>query len=338
MTANYSDAVSAKIEAAFAAMQARRIPDGLAAFREARRMAAETCDQAALQAILDREQAALVTEAKAMKGALDAANPPQAQRRVLIFSDSLALPRPDRPDEASSGYAGAYPFMLQKSLAARARESGEEPIAVSAWCQRYLTTDGVVDLLPRLRANAAGADIVVHVGLNDCANRIFLVRERHAVSLLPAPVGARLVEFGRVYRRSIISSQANYAYVPLDRFAANLARLAGFAREFGARRMIFATIVMPPLRAHPATPNMAQNFTRYNLLVYENAQKHRAGVLDTDRLMWENGNAVTLLPDGMHLAEPGHRVMAQGIEALVTAGAARARPAPAPDAIAASPG
>lgn len=324
LTASYADAVSATIEAAFAAMQARKISDGLAAFREARRLATQTCDQDDLQAILDREQTALVSEAKALKGALDAANPPQVDRRVLIFSDSLALPRPDRADDDASGYAGTYPFMLQKMLAERARSAGEAPIAVSAWCQRYLTTDGVVALLPRLRANAAGADIVVHVGLNDCANRIFLVRERHAVSLLPAPIGARLVEFGRVYRRSIIGTQANYAYVPLDRFAANLARLAALGREFGARRMIFATIVMPPLRAHPSTPNLAQNFTRYNLLVYENAQKLRAGVLDTDRLMWENGNTVTLLPDGMHLAEPGHMVMAQGIEALVTAGAARA--------------
>jgi lysophospholipase L1-like esterase len=266
-------------------------------FALTRAMVVDLADERAVQKIVAADFAGFARERemfRAMLAARDSAGDP-----VLIFSDSLALPRTADKVGPHQGCESTYPWLLSDVL-------DQRPII--SMSQRFFTTDDIVALLVADPAMGAAADVVIHVGLNDCSNRMFLAVERLAMNLLPEDVRTSIVGFAQKYRRRIINMLPSRHYVPLEAFRANLDQILLTLRARKARRIVLATIVLPPAKFWAGTPGINANFAAYNMEIMQAVARHSALLLDIDRHVWQDLPAGPLLEDGMHLSPHGHRL------------------------------
>ena len=243
-----------------------------------------------------------------------AARSPGTGRSVFVFSDSLGLPRPESASLADRGIPETYAYRIQEL----GMEKGlATPIKIVAACQRYFTTDDVVSRLSQIRLSLKSGFVLVHVGLNDCASRIFSEAERLAMVYVDDATKNLLLEFARVYRRPIIHRNPEYSYVPIERFVENLEKIVKISRSHGAQHVTFANIIQPGLKSETHTPHLRWNFTRYNAAIYDVAKRLSANVIDADRLCWSQGLDQTLNPDGIHLSSVGHAMLANRYVKLI---------------------
>lgn len=285
-----------------------RIDLAVNAFAQARAMALALAEPAALRAVIARDTAAFSRERDALRIRLQSrAAAGAGGDGLVILADSLALARPGATAGATPE-TRTYPWLLANGASAR---------NVTALCQRFFTTDHVRDALLAEPGLGAGADVFIHVGLNDCANRMFLEDERQALSLLAEPVRAAIVGFAQRHRRDILRHLPPRHYVGIDRFRANLDRIADLLAGRGARRVVLCTIILPPAKFWPATPGINANFATYNLAIMTAVQRHGLRLLDLDRLIWAALPEAPLIEDGMHLSDLGHRICADALGAVL---------------------
>jgi len=296
--------IAAVIAAAGAAAEAGRMTEAMRRFDLCRALLVERAPQPALRRRIEAENASLEAEAARFAALMRARAAPLPERRVMIVADSLGLPRPEEADfEAAVG--GVYASLIHDALAARGSA------AVDAHCQRFFTTDDALALVEADPGRIAGAHLLVHLGLNDCAVRMFMPAQRLAVGLLPPDTAAAVVGFARTRRAEIVAAYPNHQYVPLDHFARNLAAIASQARRAGAASVTFATILTPPLKFWRRTPQVCRRFTAYNLCIMDVAAETGALVIDLDRLLWHDGVGRLAGPDGMHFSPAGHQAAAR---------------------------
>jgi hypothetical protein len=246
-------------------------------------------------------------EAERVRSALLEQSAPDAETRIAIFGDSLGLPRPEEMADFSKALAGTYPSLILSKM----REVGSfGGVRVDSHCERYLSTNDLVVLLQERPETIADAHILVHLGLNDCAVRMFMTEQRLALNLLPPEVSEDILNFSRKYRNDLVRAFPDFCFVPLERYRSNLHRIAILAQVARCKSLTFCTIIVTPLKFWTGTPGICQNFSRYNLAIMSSAQEMGAQTLDVDRLMWEANTTTSLNPDGMHLSSLGHDILA----------------------------
>lgn len=297
--------IAATIGRAFGLAQQGQLEASVWCFATARSLAVSLADPEQLDQQIDNHDRPLIRERERYRQLI--AQQRQSEDRILVFGDSLGMPRPDSKHGEYGGADSTYPFML---LAQR------PGWAVDSICQRYFTMRRVLDMLLAEPDLATGADVILHIGLNDCADRMFLENERLALDLLPTETKAQMVRFAQEHRRAILSFLPGHHYVPPPQFTACLDSILTLLAG-RARRVVVATVILPPIRFWAATPGLQANFGRYNLALMEAAARHGAHVFDVDRHMWANQQAGVLLPDGMHLSTPGHELFAKEAAALL---------------------
>lgn len=308
MTPDDQQRISAAISEAESLATGRADAGAAQAFALARELVVSLADPAALDRHVANHDAPLVREREQYRTLI--AQQRSGERTLLILGDSLGLPRPDDKQGAAAGAERTYPMLFLELLPGH---------TVDSYCQRYWSTDDIVALLAADREVGAHADVVVHIGLNDCANRMFLERERLALDLVDADVKERIVGFAQKHRRLILAHLPSRHYVDIDRFRANLDTICATLRGRGARRVLLTTVVLPPVRFWPATPGVQANFALYNLTMMQAAQRNGAVLFDLDRLVWAHQHEDVLLADGMHLSHAGHRLFADQASALIRA-------------------
>lgn len=299
---NNNDGVTTEIERAHALAEAGDIEVAVLSFALVREMVVRFTDQDALNRKIKIQYDSLSREREKFRALVAKAN--GGQRPFVILGDSLGLPRPHDVKGSMQGVDETYPWLI-------AQASQEH--RVDSICQRYFTTQSAVDILtsdPNLGVNG---DVVIHLGLNDCANRIFQENERLALQLFPESARERIVEFAQKYRREILRQLPSRHYVSLSEFRCNLARIAGILLERNARRVIFTSIILPPLRFWGATPGVNKNFASYNLALMETASEFGFLFFDLDRYVWQSQHEKVLLEDGMHLSGNGHNLFASQV-------------------------
>lgn len=298
--------IATTISRAFALAKEGHHEPAVWAFATARSMSVALADPGQLATRIENHDRPLIREREHYRALI--ARQRQSAERIVVFSDSLGLPRPEMKQGELEGADSTYPFLL---LAQRPGWS------VDSICQRYLTTQRVLDMLLAEPDLAVGADVILHVGLNDCADRMFLEDERLALDLLPAEVKDQLVRFAQEHRRSIVRFLPGHHYVPPAEFEANVDAILALLGS-RARRVVVATVILPPIRFWPGTPGLQANFGRYNLALMDAAARHGAQLFDVDRHMWASQHQESLLPDGMHLAAHGHQIFAEQAAALLS--------------------
>lgn len=285
--------------------QAGALRPAVQAFALARALVVDLPEPGVLAAIVARNEKVYREERERHRRAIAARR--SSGRGLVIFADSLGLPRPV-PRGAAPQEDRVYPELIADALPDR---------SISSLCQRFFTTDHVRQELEADPTLGAEGDVLIHVGLNDCANRMFLEQERLALDLLSLELNQRVVEFSRRYRRAILTDLPARHYVAPERFSANLHAILALLRARKAGRVVLATIILPPVRSWPGTPFINLNFASYNLRIMEAARTNGALLFDVDRHIWQAQHLDALLADGMHLASEGHRLFAREALALL---------------------
>lgn len=228
--------------------------------------------------------------------------------KIVLFGDSLGLARPEEKTGVTLGCNLTYPWFIT---------SARPPHQVDSVCQRFFTTDFVLAELEADPDLGRDASVIIHVGLNDCATRMFLERERIALALIPEDLRMQIVGFSQKHRRDIINYLPPHQYVPPARFRANLTKIAVILQERQARKIILTTIILPPAKSWPGTPGINRNFAAYNLEIMDAVQRHDLTLFDFDRHVWQAMHQDVLVEDGMHLSTAGHTLFAQKAMALL---------------------
>lgn len=301
------DAANVEIDTAYAFIKNAQPRLAALAFSKARQMIHDLCDQTALENAVRKEWKSYTTE-RAVYTDLLRKRYPSGGPPVTIFADSLGLPRPNEKSGENLGAEACYSWMLGDALPNR---------QIISMCQRFLTTSHVLDMLLTDPQLGAESDVVIHVGLNDCANRMFLEDERIALSLVSEKLRDKLVAFSRLHRSIIIQNLPPRHYVPPEQFKNNLHNILGLLKARKAQNIVLSTIILPPPRSWRGTPGMNRNFANYNYEIMNAAHMYDAQLLDIDRHIWWAQRRKPLLDDGMHLSEVGHSVFAVQCAALI---------------------
>ncbi|URK88653.1 SGNH/GDSL hydrolase family protein [Rhizobium sp. RCAM05350] len=279
------------------------IEAGILQFKMARSLVLAS-DPSKVKAAIDRETSIYVKESRSFEQRARELSSENPTRAAIIVSDSLGLPRGAADLDSRCHQVRTYPFGPRIS-----RHVEKGAALVQALCQRYATTEFVVNAI-RERADCQNADVLIHIGLNDCVVRMFMNNQRIALGTLSAELRQKIVGFSQVHRDALIESDFDHTFTPLQLFKERLEEAVTLARSKGARSVGLATIVQPPLKFAAKTPQMAWNFARYNMAIYDVAKSLRCHLIDMHLLCWEHGTTTHLSADGMHLSAAGHRLMA----------------------------
>ncbi|ACK84782.1 SGNH/GDSL hydrolase family protein [Methylorubrum extorquens] len=304
--ADVSGGIRVLIEGADRFARAAKFAPAIALFKAARTSLTERQDPARLTKSVSGMRRKLADERERFREAILKRAPPEGQR-LLIFADSLGLPRPEEAELADGGIGATYTGLIQAQSRTLLLPN---PIQVIPHCQRYLNSSDVLGAVVAGRASLTGAIVLVHVGLNDCWSRTFSEAERVAVSLLDQKSQNLLMQFVRRYRHPIIHHDPEYNYTDLSKFTRNLEKIIKVARTNGSKQVILSTIIQPGRASERHTPHLRWNFSRYNLAIYDIVKRFSARLIDVDRMFWDRGLAGMMFADGIHLSAKGHLAFA----------------------------
>lgn len=300
-----TEQISCAMDRAEALAAAGRLKPAVLAFSLARSLTVDLPSPTTIAAIVAQNEQVYRAERERHRAAILARHP--EGRGIVIFADSLGLPRPVARD-AQSLEDKVYPLLISDA---------RPDWTVTSICQRFFTTNHVRAELQTAPTLAVGADVIIHLGLNDCANRMFLESERLALDLLPEELSARVVKFSQRYRRAILTNLPSRHYVTPEMFSANLDAILLLLKQRKVGRVLLSTIILPPLVSWAGTPFINMNFADYNFRIMAAARTHGAILFDVDRHIWQAQHNDALLSDGMHFASEGHRIFAREALALL---------------------
>lgn len=297
----YDHEIRETITAAFAAAKARNMDKAVEGFIAARARAHALADPTRLQAAMARDAERHHKERDRKRKALRI-DRPGATQRLLVMSDSLGLISSGDRGAPFFGASRTYSDILQDRLA---------DWSFDCICQRYFTTTRARDMLERTPALGQNAHVLIHIGLNDCASRMFLEHERYGLSLLDETTRLMMVQFAQYFRQDILRRQPPHHYTPPERFRENLDAIATLLQDRGARRVLLTTIILPPQSFWTKTPGIEKNFAAYNRDIVEAATRRGLTLFDLNTHIQSDRTAHLLRRDGMHLSAAGHRMFAR---------------------------
>jgi lysophospholipase L1-like esterase len=230
--------------------------------------------------------------------------------KVVILADSLALPRQE--GEGNIPYEVTYPYLLDESLR---RRLGERAPWIIERGMRSRTIERVLDEWFEMVELRGAEVVVIHIGIVDCAPRVFMPRERAFVERLrPARLRVRFLDFVHRHRRRIIKMRQR-VYVPVEKFKTMVEEVVSKSRGAGVRSLVFINIIEPPEEMETRSPGFRRNVEDYNRILRAQADEQTAvHLVDLNNLIREGGGPEALTVDGIHINETGHRMLAQELE------------------------
>ena len=228
--------------------------------------------------------------------------------KIVVMADSLAMAR---EGETNVKYETTYPYLLDQSLRRRLRF--EAPMVIERGMRRR-TIEYVLDEWYELVDLRKTDVVVVHVGIVDCAPRVFLRRERQFVeNLRPGFLRRSILDYVHRHRRAVVNMRKK-VYVPPERFNALVGQVMAKAKASELRSLVIVNIITPPAEMDERSPGFIRNVGIYNEILRTHAEANGAHLIDIDRLIKEAGGVEQLTVDGIHINEAGHKMLAQEIE------------------------
>ena len=225
--------------------------------------------------------------------------------KILILADSLALPR-----EGVGGDAlleATYPFLLDQWL--RLRLGRSAPILFERGMRRR-TIEYVIDEWNELVELRKPDVVIVHVGIVDCAPRVFLRREASFVANIRfAWLRERILKFAHDHRRAIVQRRGR-VYVPLVRFERLVQTVVQKARQAKLKSLVFVNIISPPDWVEERSPGFQNNVIAYNGILQDQTKHDWVSLIDLNTLVKNKGGTDNLTVDGIHVNERGHELLA----------------------------
>jgi acyl-CoA thioesterase I len=156
--------------------------------------------------------------------------------------------------------------------------------------------------------------VIVHVGVVDCAPRVFLRREGSFVANIRfAWLRERILKFAHDHRRAIIQRRRR-VYVPLPRFERLVQTVGEKAGEAKLKSLVFINIISPPDSVEERSPGFQNNVIAYNRVLQQQTKHKWVSLIDLNGLVQSEGGSEKLTFDGIHLNERGHELLANEIQ------------------------
>jgi lysophospholipase L1-like esterase len=232
--------------------------------------------------------------------------------KISILADSLALPREDVGGDEMLEVT--YPFLLDQSL--RARFGAAAPLIFERGMRRR-TIEYVIDEWNEQVELKKPEVVIVHVGIVDCAPRVFLRREGAFVANIRFSwLRNRILKFTHDHRRRIVQFRRK-VYVPLPRFERLVQTVVQKARETNVQSLMFVNIIRPPESVEERSPGFQNNVIAYNRVLAEQAKHSFVTLIDLNRIVEDAGGSEKLTVDGVHLNEQGHVLLAEKLEQVL---------------------
>jgi lysophospholipase L1-like esterase len=229
--------------------------------------------------------------------------------KVLILADSLALPREGADDIP---YESTYPYLLEERL----RRHYRVPPIILERGMRRRTIEYVLDEWFELVELRTPDLIIIHVGIVDCAPRIFLRRERQFVEGLRwRRLRESILKFVHQHRAWIIRTRRR-VYVPLDRFRPLVQNVVDKARQ-QKTPVVFVNIIEPADEIEKRSPGFQENVRLYNQVLAGHADGQHVLLVDLNSIVIEHGSAQMLTADGIHIDRQGHELLAGELEKII---------------------
>jgi predicted dehydrogenase/lysophospholipase L1-like esterase len=228
------------------------------------------------------------------------------KENIIMIGDSLGLPRPIE--------AIANNFGIDKTSTFMFNDMAQDGLKMRTWGQRYLTTEKLLDNWNLMVENIQNKHLVIHLGLNDSAERIFLEGQRLALDVYDDELKNSIVEFAKQYRKEIIENQYDHAYVGYEKFKSNVHEIIRRAGEEEAKSITFVNIIAFPKSHEIDTPGSLALTAKYNAFFEEIKSSYpEINLIDLNGIVNHIGFEKCMLPDNMHLSPYGHQVLAKEI-------------------------
>jgi hypothetical protein len=219
-------------------------------------------------------------------------------RRVLIVSDSIALPRPS----TGVGLVESYPYRLHQIIS-----SLDGDLSVEPDCRRGRT---VLEALKVIESRTSSFEaIIIQVGIVDCAPRVFGPSDVRAVRAFRGEAAAQsMVEIAKANRSALVGDRHNSVYVKANEFVEKLSEFVKIASAI-SDKVIVAGIVTPSKRgAKLRGVPLALNISDYNDMMRSTSDKLNAVFADCDNYIWSRDNPFECFTqDNYHYNAEGHR-------------------------------
>lgn len=220
--------------------------------------------------------------------------------RVIIFTDSLGRPRPDLKVN-STVYEDVYGYKLKKAL-------GSEHEVDLLYIESLDTYDAIF-WSQRMVAYRKPDIVILHIGINDCAPRIFkkgskpIIFNRH-FKKISFNIGHRFIEKYRYH----ITKFLKRTYTSKKDFKKNLNDIVNEAKMYNRDVVYYAiSIALPSEKLKRRSYNYEVNVLEYNEILKSIFKENYIEVndlLDRDKL---------LIEDGIHLTPQAHSLLAEEI-------------------------
>ncbi|TLS66739.1 SGNH/GDSL hydrolase family protein [Mariprofundus erugo] len=214
--------------------------------------------------------------------------------KIVLLGDSLGMPRPSE----NVFYENTYPYLLARKVSgcdvisrfSRARDtrlqSSEQQIC-----------DDILWLQPDM--------LVMHLGIVDCAPRLFKPIERRIISIVPPFMRNGVIHFFSK-NRSFFTKHRNIVYVEKDEFARNVWRVCRAAQQTGSKVIILG-IIMPPVSVLNRSYGFDDNVNEYNKILFNASKEFQFEFADVNKII---SNDSDLCDDGIHLNKYGNELLA----------------------------
>lgn len=228
--------------------------------------------------------------------------------KVVLLADSLALPR--GADWGNVAYEETYPYVLDFALRSR---YPDRQVVLMERGMRFRTINAVLDDWKEFVELRSPDILIVHVGVVDCAPRVFSAAERRIVSsALPSPLRSMLLKFVHRWRSQIIRVRSDHRYVTEADFQRAVRKLVSPAASGTPRLLVIVNILSPGDDMESRSPGYRANVARYNAMLAAEAGG-AAELVDYNKLVSDKGGVDRLTVDGMHPNREGHRLLATAL-------------------------
>ena len=232
--------------------------------------------------------------------------------KITVLADSLGLPRDDVGDTDFFGVT--YTYLLDKSL--RQRFGADAPFVIERGMRRR-TIEYVLDEWNEEVELKKPDILIIHVGVVDCAPRVFLRREHSFVAGLRFGwLRDRILKLAHDHRRRIVQTRRK-VYVPLPRFERLVNEVVERAERDQIRLLLFINIISPPDVVEERSPGFQKNVELYNQVLSNQARHPHVKVIDLNSIVHSEGGTSSLTVDGIHLNERGHQLLLHELQKFV---------------------
>jgi len=234
-------------------------------------------------------------------------------KRILIFSDSQALPR--GTGWGSLAYEQTYPYRLHEIF--RTAMGIEAPLVLERG-KRYRTIEDVGREWEEEVVLKRPDVVVLNVGGSDCAPRLLPRKLREFCEDFPlASAGRQILKLEARWRRPALARFGGRPYVSLDRFSTTIEAIVRRAAKDGVRRLILANIMPVSDKLEFMCPGVRANVRLYNDILVRYRKDPRVTFFDLHARVEEWGGADRNTVDSMHFKPEAHAKMAEALFHLI---------------------